>query len=117
MYIKIIAIIVLLIMMYLIFFKKSYETFYNITPYNLHWDIYKCLEGDCVVKESYKCYEYCRNIAEDGARQQCEIECLDIGDEVYDFLKYQNYNWPLLKANKYFKNYSILNDTNDYVNV
>ena len=112
-----ILILCLILIIYIIFFNKSYEHFYDIVPYNIIWDINKCLVGDCVINKSYKCYKYCANIQDSAAKQHCDIECLNIGDEMFDYLKYQNYNWPLNDSNKYFKNYSILNNTGDYVNV
>jgi hypothetical protein len=111
--------IIILLCILLIFYlcDNKIEPYYNITPYNLHWNVYKCLTDTCVRDKSYKCYEYCKYIKESGAHQQCEVECLDIGDEVMDFLKYQNYNWPMDPSNAYMKNYTVLNDTDDYVNV
>jgi hypothetical protein len=118
MYHEIIVLCMVLIIVYIIIYpRKVYENFYDIVPYNINWDIYKCLKGDCVIKKSYDCYKYCANIADSIAKQHCEMECLNIGDEMFDFLKYQNYNWPLNDSNKYFKNYSILNDNGDFVNV
>lgn len=103
-------IILLCILLILLYKNNQVEPYYNITPYNLHWDIYKCLDGGCVIKKSYDCYEYCKYIVESGARQQCEVGCLDVGDEMFDFLKYQNYNWPLDNSNRYMGNYR--NDKN-----
>jgi hypothetical protein len=114
MYIQIILIIVII---YLLFFKDKKESFYDVTPYNIVWDIDKCLTGSCVMDKSYKCYKYCDYIQDTPAKEHCQIECLNIGDEMFDYLKYQNYNFPLEKVNKFFKKYTILNDTNDYVNM
>jgi hypothetical protein len=112
-----IILIIILIIVYVVFFKQRYEHFYDIIPYNIVWGIDKCLEGNCVIKKSYDCYKYCQTIQDDIAKQKCEVECLNIGDEMFDYLKYQNYNWPLKSTNIHFRNYSLLNDTNDYVNI
>lgn len=103
----------------LFYTSNKYEHFYEFIPYNITWSLDKCLTGDCVIKKSYDCYKYCKNINPNlkGAQQQCEMDCLDNGDEMFDYLKYQNYNWPLQDSNKYFKRYTILNDTDDYVNL
>lgn len=113
--IKLILLIIIIIVIY--YFNNNYEHFYDLTPYQINWDINKCLTGDCVIKKSYGCYKYCGFIDNDRDRHMCEIDCLDTGDEMMDNLKWQNYNWPLDDSNKYFKRYTILNNTNDYVNV
>lgn len=115
MYRIIILLLILLIGMYIL--SDNREHYYDITPYNLHWNVFKCLNGTCAIKKSYDCFKYCDYIKESGAMQQCKVSCLNVGDEMFDYLKYQNYNWPVDDSNRFMGNYTVLNNTGDYVNV
>ena len=90
------------------------EHYYDVTPYDYNWRVDTCLDGKCVIKRSYECYQYCDNIADYIASEKCRVDCLDTGDEMFDHLKWQNYNWPLEESNVYFQKYSILNGDADY---
>lgn len=104
------AFVFLIIIFFIIYLSfPTYEHYYDTVPYNIQWDLDKCLTGSCVIKKSYDCYKYCDNIADSSSSQHCQMNCLDIGDEMFDNLKWQNYNWPLDYSNKYFKKYSLLN--------
>ena len=137
-----ILIIIILIILTLTYnSQKQIENYYNIVPYLYHNNIYKCLDRKCTIDNSYKCYKYCSNIKDDasspqsytniaegqpfvykpsstlssgkdGARKQCELECFNVGDETFDSIKYQNYNW----ANElpYAYNFRLFNE-DDYV--
>ena len=110
-----ILLFILCIIIILLFVNNNrYEHFYNIVPYKFRLDIAKCLTGPCAINKAYDYYKYCDNIKDTIAQQDCQIEALNISDEMFDYLKYQNYNWPLNDSNKYFKQFSLLND-NDYL--
>jgi hypothetical protein len=111
------VLIILLLLIYFVFNTPIYESFHDVIPYNIVWDIDKCFDGKCVMDKSYKCYKYCDNVQASEAKQKCQLECLNIGDEMFDNLKYQNYTWPLNKTNILFNKYTILNNTGDYVNI
>ncbi len=72
------------------------EPYYDITPYNMHWDIFKCLDANCIKDASYKCYRWCDMVREEGAATNCKTRCLDYADEMFDSLKLQNYTWSYL---------------------
>ncbi len=109
MYIQLLVLLSILIFLF-INNKKSYEPFYNIVPYKFRWDIDKCLTGKCAINKAYDYYKYCNNIQDPIAQEDCQVEALNISDEMFDYLKYQNYNWPLEDSNIHFKKYSLLND-------
>lgn len=92
---------------------KLMEPFYDITPYEAHWDIFKCLTPQCVRSKGYECYKWCDKIDEPGARENCRMRCADYSDEQFDYWKFQKYNWDII--NPEFSRYSILEDTNDFV--
>ena len=33
--------------------NTTIEGYYGLTPYKYHWNIFKCLTSDCLIKESY----------------------------------------------------------------
>ena len=86
----------------------KYENYYDITPYNVHWAIFKCLDGDCVKKKSYECYNWCNNWPEAGASENCKMRCMDYADQMFDSLKTQNYTWINLLPE--FSKYTLLNE-------
>ena len=96
----IIAVILILISLHN---NTTIEGYYGLTPYKYHWNIFKCLTSDCLIKESYKCNRWCDKWAEPGGRANCRVRCLDYADQQADSIKHNNYTWfwalPLL--NKY----------------
>ena len=96
-------------------YKKSTEvlteSFYDIAPYDLHWNIFKCLDPECVKKTSYECYKWCDNWEENAAAENCRVKCSDYADEQFDSLKFNDYtfNYLLPKFNKV----TILKDDNE----
>ena len=89
------------------------EHFYDMAPYELHWDTFKCLDGDCVKKASYECYKWCDNWDEPGGSENCKMRCADYGDEMFDSLKFQNYTFGGILPK--FDKVTLLKDRNDYV--
>ena len=96
--------------------------YYDITPYEAHWDIFKCLDPQCVKDKSYKCYKWCDNIngsgisstsGTDGAAENCRLRCADYADEMFDSLKFQNYTWNYLLSR--FDKVTLLKDRDDIV--
>ncbi len=69
------------------------EGFYDLVPYDLNWDMFKCLDPWCIKNKSYTCYNYCDNIKELGAQENCRMRCLDYADQTFDSLKFQNYTF------------------------
>ncbi len=84
---------------------RPIEPYYDIAPYSLHWNMFKCAKPECVVRESYDCYKWCNDwetsksrTGEEagtfGAAENCRMRCLDYADEMFDSLKYQKYTLP-----------------------
>lgn len=77
------------------------ENYYDMTPYDLHWNIFKCYTPQCVKDEARKCYNWC-----DGrtySKQHCRIRCLDYADQYIEQLKFNNYTFNrILPKFKYF---------------
>lgn len=96
-------------------YKKSYhidaEGFYDITPYEAHWDIFKCLDPECVKKKSYDCYKWCDNVDEPAASENCRLRCADYADEQFDSLKFNDYTFNYLLPK--FDKVTILKDDNE----
>lgn len=84
------------------------EGYADIAPYGLHWDIFKCLDMNCVQEKGYKCHEWCNMWAEPGAQQNCRMRCEDFSDIQAEQLKFMDYRWNYLLPK--FKLYSLLND-------
>lgn len=102
--------ILLLVLIIMLMFVDNVEHYQNIVPYSYNWNIFKCLDRYCVIKKSYDCYKYCQTLDDViGGDQQCQLQCLDLGDEMFDYIKYQNYTWgnELKVANdiRLFKHY------------
>ena len=93
--------------------KKLMEPFYDITPYEAHWDMFKCLDPKCIREKGYKCYKWCDNISEPGAQENCRMRCADYADMQFNNYKLQRYNWFF--RNPDFSRDSILTDTDDIV--
>lgn len=88
------------------------EHFWDITPYNKHWEIFKCLDPQCIKDTSYQCYKFCDHISEEGASRNCRMRCLDYADQQFDYLKFQDYTWNYL--NPRFKQVTVLGPMNVY---
>ncbi len=93
--------------------KKHTENYYNILPYPYMWNVYSCYSMPCTKEESYKCYKWCNFWEEPGARQECWLNCLNIGDIQSDVIKYNDYNWSVIQPK--LAQYSMINKTDDYV--
>jgi len=93
--------IFLLILLYL--FKNNYENFWDIVPYKYSYNMFKCFDSDCLLRNSYICYKYCDVISEPGAKGRCRQRCSDYADIQADVLKFNNYNWNIIlpKWSKY----------------
>lgn len=91
--------IILAIIIYFFVNNKSFvgdekvEGYYDITPYDYHWDMFKCLDMDCLKNKTKKCYDWCENWGETGGRHNCRMRCLDFADEFATQLKYNNVLW------------------------
>lgn len=73
--------------------QEMVEGYYDITPYEAHWDIFKCYDPKCIKDKSYKCYKWCSNIANSGASQNCQTRCSDYADMQFHYLKFNDYTW------------------------
>lgn len=109
----VIYLIIISLILTVIFWPERREHFWDLAPYNLHWDIFKCLDGDCVRKKSYECNQWCDNWDEPGGSTNCKMRCLDYADQMYDSLKFQDHTWNYLLPR--FDKVSILEDRGDYV--
>lgn len=108
-------IIILLIVICLLNNNKinKKEHYYNITPYKLHYDMFKCLDTRCLKKEVAKCYNWCDNIAEPGASENCRLDCMDDSDQQADVLKFNDYTWNRILPK--FKPIALYRKKKDYV--
>lgn len=115
----------------LFYFNKK-ETFYNILPYSYDWNIYKCLDMDCVKQKSLKCFEACDSVHKSDKIdrpefykiwknkknlhisdvEQCKMACMNEGDHQSDVLKWNNYTWNSLLPK--FSKVSLLNKNADW---
>ena len=77
------------------------EGYYDITPYEFHWDIFKCYDDKCLRKKAKECYDWCNNWGETGGRHNCRMRCLDYADQQAEHLKLGDYffhrNLPKIK--------------------
>jgi len=91
-------------------FNKStqIESFYDVTPYYYHWNMFKCLDNDCVKDESFKCYRWCDKWAELGGKHNCRLRCLDYADIMIMQLRSNHYNFnkilPKFEENSILQN-------------
>ena len=92
---------------------KLMEPFYDITPYSSHWQIFKCLDPECIRRRGKECYDWCDNVDEEGAKKNCRMRCADYADMQFDQYKFQRRNWFF--RNNDFSRYSLLTDTDDFV--
>ena len=84
------------------------ETYHDINPYHFHWDMFKCLDPECLMKKTKKCYDNCNTWGETGGRHNCRLRCLDYSDQYIEQLRFNNYNFGrVLPKIKYF---SLLNE-------
>lgn len=71
--------------------RNNYESFWNLTPYEAHMKIFRCFTGDCIKKKSKECHNWCDNIEEPAAQENCRTRCLDYADQQVDQIKMQDY--------------------------
>lgn len=113
----IILIILIIILIYFLI-KNRYETYYDVLPYKYDWDIYKCLDMDCVKQKSLDCFNACETLEQnklttrDGTIEQCQMACMNHGDLQADVLKWDNYTWNSLLPK--FSKVSLLNKNADW---
>lgn len=89
-----IVIIIILIIILLIFSKRdNIENYHDITPYDFHWDIFKCYDGKCLRSKAKKCYDWCNHWGETGGRHNCRMRCLDYADQQADYMKLHDVIW------------------------
>lgn len=89
-------IIIIIILTLYKFSNHSIEHYWDLAPYDLHWDIFKCNDSNCARKVSYDCYKWCENIGEPGAMINCQQRCSDYADQQYTSLKLNNRNFNSL---------------------
>ena len=104
---------------------RNIEPFWDITPYEKHWDLFKCLDPECAIDKSYKCNKWCDywealgksekgNAVQgkEGGAENCRLRCSDYADQQFDYLKWQDYTWNYL--NPKFKEVSLLGPKSTY---
>ena len=106
-----IAILVLAVVGYMYIDKPVVEGYHDITPYEYHWDMFKCYDMDCLKDQSFKCYRWCDNWPEDGGRHNCRLRCLDYADMFAYDVKLNDYTFGGVQPR--LEEHSILRDT-DY---
>lgn len=85
--------------------EKKVEGYYDVQPYEYHWDIFKCYDYPCVLDKSYKCYKACNKMDEEGAQHNCRQRCLDYADIQIEQLRLPNrdFNYLLPTFEQYSK--------------
>ena len=105
-----IYIVIILLLVYIINKnKQQIEHYWDITPYPLHYDIFKCLDMRCVRATSYKCNRWCDKWPESGGRENCRLRCMDYADQQADYIKFNTYNF--YKILPKFKKHALYNYT------
>ena len=89
----VICIICVICVICVVFKRKKIEPYWDITPYKYHWNIFKCLDMDCIKKRSYICNRWCDSWAELGGSENCRLRCTDYADQQADYIKFNNYTW------------------------
>lgn len=117
MYVYILVSVIIIICLIYVFYNKQKvevkEHYYNILPYKYRWDISSCYSEKCIRDKARKCFDLCEGWPEDGGKDDCRLECLDDADEIYQHLKFNNYNFNRIFP--HFDEVSLLHDNNDYV--
>ena len=98
----------ILLLLILLFWYNSVEHYWDIGPYKLYNNIYRCHSMDCVKDEGVKCYDWCDRWAELGGSEKCKLNCLDAGDKMSDNLKYNYAIWNRLLGK--FDEFSLLDE-------
>lgn len=101
-------IIISIIIIFILLNLPKQEHFWDMAPYKLHWDTFKCLDSNCARKKSYDCYKWCLNIPEGAAKDNCQMRCSDYADQQYTSLKFNNYTFNALLPR--FKHVALWND-------
>lgn len=108
-----IIIIILVLLILILFYNSSHlEHYADLIPYGYFWRISKCYDLDCVKKESYRCYQYCNNIDEQGAQQNCRMKCMDFSQIQNMALREPNRDFNYLLPQ--FQKISLASKNSDY---
>ena len=112
-------IIILIILMLILLFvimnnKKKVEPYWDKVPYKYHWNMFRCYNEPCVIRNTTECLKYCNNINHVGSSANCRERCLKNAVQQFDYFKLNKYNFgptmPMLRCG------SLLNDNKgDYV--
>ena len=85
---KVVYIIIIIIIIFFVYKQNNQvEHYWDLAPYELSWDTFKCLDSNCARKVSYDCYNWCNNIGEPGAQANCQMRCSDYADQQFTSLK------------------------------
>ena len=88
---KVVYIIIIIIIIFFVYKQNNQvEHYWDLAPYELSWDTFKCLDSNCARKVSYDCYNWCNNIGEPGAQANCQMRCSDYADQQFTSLKLNN---------------------------
>lgn len=103
----------LILILILVLNKNKVEHFWDIIPYDLVSNVYKCNSLECIKDESYKCYRWCDRWKEPGGQNNCRKSCLDFADIMTLNDRYNNYTFGNTRGK--FDEYSLLaNNNNTY---
>ncbi len=72
---------------------KNIEGYYDMIPYKYHWDMFKCLDMECLKEKTKICHDWCNNWGETGGRENCRMRCMDFADQYAEQLKLNNVIW------------------------
>lgn len=86
----------------------TYEHYWDLGPYQLYYNIYRCHNTDCVIDEGVKCYDWCDKWIELGGSEKCKMNCLNASDYMMDNIKYNYAIWNRLLGK--FDEYSLLDE-------
>lgn len=112
----IIILLIVLISIYIVINKNKVkvEPYWDTIPYKYHWNMFRCYNEPCTIKNASECLKFCNYISHVGTSANCRERCLGNAIQQFDYFKLNKYNFgvpmPMLRCG------SLLNDNKgDYV--
>jgi len=107
-------VLILILIYFLLNNNNKVEPFWDKVPYKYHWNIFRCYNEPCAIKNTYECLKFCNNLNHAGSSANCRERCMATAREQFDKFKLNKYNFgptmPMLRCG------SLLNDNKgDYV--
>jgi hypothetical protein len=105
-------IILILVSIYCSDGAVTVEGFWDVLPYDYHWNMFKCLDMECLKKQTKICHDACSEIkkkdkfvfsddqdAKVSTRENCKMRCMDFADQYSEQLKLNNILWNRILPN------------------